>query len=586
MALQIDASSPAAAVGAATTVSTASFSPPANSLLVAFVMSDANSGASNEQNTVTSTGGLSWTLKARANGAPGANVEIWSAQAVSAPGSITVSVTDNQGAVDQRLFVRVFTDSGGGIPAGIGATNTSAATSVGYTSTVNGSWGWAVGLGGGGAPTAGTGQTLQDSDTNLDGGDGTWVIDQNATTTTAGTSVTMSVTAPATVIHFAAAEILPMSTATAGPTAGPWTAPAPGHVSPTGQWRVVLGDAFTQVTASASAEATTGTGVANDAAVALGVNDPGTTATGAANDAVAALAVNDPGTTGSGAANDAVGSVGAQDGGTSGSGAAQDPTSAITVTDGGATASGSAFDATVAIDWLNYAGPWTQVTPGWISPTGHLSPLLGDATVATVSATNAPAEATTATGAANDPNVAVNVNDPGTTASGAAQAPTPAVGVNDGGASATGTANDATVNTSSSTSAPAEVTTATGVAGDPSTAVTITDPGTTGSGQANDAVPALGALDGTGTAASGAANAPGITLSANDQGTSASGAAFDASVAVAVLAEVAAVLANAWDIATSAAVANGTSDAAVTGRRTGTATVTARRTSSPNVSDG
>jgi hypothetical protein len=233
VALALDASSPAAVVGATATTTTASFSPPANSLLVAWVMADAGTGATGEQCTVTSTGGLSWSLARRHNGSPGADVEVWSAQAVSAPGSITVSLTDNQGSVDKRLFVRVFTDAGNGTPAGIGASNSSAATSVAYTSTVANSWGWSVGLGGGGTPVAGASQTLQDSDTAFDGGDGCFVVDQNATTSSAGTSVTMSVTAPSTVLHHVAVEVLPASTATIPP---PNTRTVPGRDYGEVQW--------------------------------------------------------------------------------------------------------------------------------------------------------------------------------------------------------------------------------------------------------------------------------------------------------------------------------------------------------------
>jgi hypothetical protein len=210
--LTTDGSAPAAAVGATATTATAtSGTIPALSLVGAFVMADANSGATGEQCTVTSTGGLSWSLAARHNGSPGADVELWTAPAVSSPGTIVISVTDNQGAVDKRIYPVVWTDPNG-IPAGIGAISSGANATQGYVSTVPGSWGWSVGLGGGGTPVPGAGQTLKDSDTAFDGGDGTWVISQNATTTSAGTTVNMSVTAPATVLHHLAVEVLPAGT--------------------------------------------------------------------------------------------------------------------------------------------------------------------------------------------------------------------------------------------------------------------------------------------------------------------------------------------------------------------------------------
>jgi hypothetical protein len=215
VALAVDASSPAVVQGATATTTTASFTPPALASYVAFVNADAGNGTTDEACTVTSTGGLTWTLAARHNGSPGAVTEVWSTTSASAPGSITVSVTDNKGSVTKRLLVQVFTDSNGGTPAGIGATNTGAATSLAYTSTVADSWGWFASLGSGGPPAAGTGQTLVDS-TNGTGpdGDSTATDKQNATTATPGTSVTGSVTTMSS-LHSVVVEVLPGAAAAA-----------------------------------------------------------------------------------------------------------------------------------------------------------------------------------------------------------------------------------------------------------------------------------------------------------------------------------------------------------------------------------
>jgi hypothetical protein len=217
MALAIDASSPAVVQNTNATTSTTSFTPPANASYVAFAEADAGTGAADETLTVNSTGGLSWSRAVEHNGSPGAVAEVWVATSDTAPGSITVSVTDNKGAVAKRLFVRVFTDSNGFTPAGVGATNSGTTGTVAYTSTVADSWGWACAIGSG-TPNAGSGQTLQDSASGT-GPDGdsaeTWR--QDATTGTPGTSVSMSSTMSS--LHTVAVEVLP-GVATGPPEVG------------------------------------------------------------------------------------------------------------------------------------------------------------------------------------------------------------------------------------------------------------------------------------------------------------------------------------------------------------------------------
>ncbi len=215
MALAIDASSPAAAQGATATTTTASFTPPANAAYVAFVAADADSGASDEACTVTDSSGMTWTLARRHNGAPGAVAEVWSAYSASAPGSITVSVTDNKGSVAKRLFVRVYT---GADTTVIGASNGTNANSLNYTSTAANSWGWSVGLDNNtSAPVAGSNQTIEDSTTNIGVGDDVWTVKQNATTATPGSTVTMNVTTPGGALHHVAVEILAATAAASIP---------------------------------------------------------------------------------------------------------------------------------------------------------------------------------------------------------------------------------------------------------------------------------------------------------------------------------------------------------------------------------
>src|ERR1035438_3369397 len=78
-----DASSPAGvSTTAATTVSTAAFTPPPGSLLVAMVSADAT-GAGTVTMTVTG-GGLAWTALAQANGTNTAYAGVWTAQVPAA----------------------------------------------------------------------------------------------------------------------------------------------------------------------------------------------------------------------------------------------------------------------------------------------------------------------------------------------------------------------------------------------------------------------------------------------------------------------------------------------------------------------
>src|SRR6266540_199386 len=223
MALAVDSSSPAFVRGSGTSVTTASFSPPANSVLVAFVNADLNTGATNETCAMSSGGGLSWQLAGRHNGSPGAVCEVWVAKADAAPGSITATCTDNLGnsaGSEIGLYLRVLTDSGNGTPAGIGASNTGAAVSLNYTSTVANSWGFAVGMDSSGTATitAGSGQTVLNSVASggFNSGDDIYCWRQNATTAVVGTTVTMNMTSPSSGLHMVAVEVLPAASVGVG----------------------------------------------------------------------------------------------------------------------------------------------------------------------------------------------------------------------------------------------------------------------------------------------------------------------------------------------------------------------------------
>jgi hypothetical protein len=106
MAITEDGSTPAVVSNSnlVSTLTTASFSPPANSLLVAIV--GCYSSGSNGAITVTDSGGHTWTKKLEA--VAHITTAIWECQLTTAPGSITVSGAYSNNAGDEFLAVRVL----------------------------------------------------------------------------------------------------------------------------------------------------------------------------------------------------------------------------------------------------------------------------------------------------------------------------------------------------------------------------------------------------------------------------------------------------------------------------------------------
>jgi hypothetical protein len=93
--LAVDASSPAAVFTTTTSAVTASFTPPANSLLVALVSCGNGPGSGSTTGAVTDSGGNTWTLKKRENrvGDSVGSAEIWAMDAGSSPTARTVTLT-------------------------------------------------------------------------------------------------------------------------------------------------------------------------------------------------------------------------------------------------------------------------------------------------------------------------------------------------------------------------------------------------------------------------------------------------------------------------------------------------------------
>lgn len=142
MAIAIDASTPAVVSSSATsTLTTASFSPPAGALLVACAAAIYSSG-SNATITVSDSGSHSWSTGI--NVAGHGTVQITRCQLTTAPGSITVSAAWANLTGDSYLGVTVLTGAATSqTGAGTGSLNTGSGSTngvVSVTTTQVGSW--------------------------------------------------------------------------------------------------------------------------------------------------------------------------------------------------------------------------------------------------------------------------------------------------------------------------------------------------------------------------------------------------------------------------------------------------------------
>lgn len=140
MAISEDASTPATVTRAtsAAALTTASFSPPAGSLLVALSSWAAASGT---QTAVISDSGVhTWTRPVRANASGAGDAEISYTYLSSAPGSITVTGTVTGGGTTEFLSVRVL-NGASSTQTGATAAHTSGTTpTIALTTTTVGSW--------------------------------------------------------------------------------------------------------------------------------------------------------------------------------------------------------------------------------------------------------------------------------------------------------------------------------------------------------------------------------------------------------------------------------------------------------------
>lgn len=154
MAIAIDGSSPIRFTGTPNNnvdITSASFTAPANSLLVVNVSADTNGSSENITISVSDSGGLTWTNQVERDpgdaGAEAGHASIWTAQQpTSASRTVSVRRTAGNGSTN-RISVKVDVWTGsdiGGDPignVGEGSSTTNNITPNAYTSSVNNSRG-------------------------------------------------------------------------------------------------------------------------------------------------------------------------------------------------------------------------------------------------------------------------------------------------------------------------------------------------------------------------------------------------------------------------------------------------------------
>ncbi len=190
-------------------------------LLLAFITSDGPSTGGTQSFSKVTGGGVTWRLRARANGQAG-TAEVWAANASAILSNASVTATRANGSFVGSITVVTFTGADqvvDGATAGAGAVT--GTPSVSLTTTRPGAWVWGVGndWDKAVARTVGANQTKVD-EFLASVGDTMWVQRQNAATQFAATPVTLNDTAPSTDRwNMVAVEVLPAVVDNQPPTA-------------------------------------------------------------------------------------------------------------------------------------------------------------------------------------------------------------------------------------------------------------------------------------------------------------------------------------------------------------------------------
>jgi hypothetical protein len=134
---------PAAVTATTTSATTASFTPPANTLLVAVAECGNTTGTGTVTAPVTDSLSSSWTLLHRANGDGNGSTEVWAMDTGSSPAARTVTVTGTGGAqaigVALNVTVLAGTKPAATVEGASAAANATTAYTVTITTTAAGS---------------------------------------------------------------------------------------------------------------------------------------------------------------------------------------------------------------------------------------------------------------------------------------------------------------------------------------------------------------------------------------------------------------------------------------------------------------
>jgi hypothetical protein len=182
-------------------------------LLLAFIGSDGPSGGGTQSIAGVSGGGLTWTLRRRANAQAG-TAEIWQAVAPTTLTNAVITATHSNGSYQGAITVAAFTGADTAVNGAVGSgAATTGAPSASLVTTRADSWVWAVGEDWDKATsrTIGPGQTLVDQFLSPSG-DTFWTQRQTAPTPAPGTTVVINDTAPtADRWDLALIEVLPQA---------------------------------------------------------------------------------------------------------------------------------------------------------------------------------------------------------------------------------------------------------------------------------------------------------------------------------------------------------------------------------------
>lgn len=315
------------AAAATQSVTSPSFTPSANSLLVVAVSPQRENHTTAQSYSISDSIGLTWTQRGQTGnvtGAFGGDLIVWTATIGGSPAAMTVTVDPWATSVTGWIGIEIFDVTGHDTSTPMAqAGTTSTTTSTGNTVSLT--------------------VTLGSSPTNGNGVVGIFAAQNDAAAAFAAISGFTALVNPSP-INDHIGVFYRTDTTTAAITNS--------DLGQSVNWgaAVALEIKASSSGTSASAENSAGTGTSNDAAASLKPAAENPAATGAAQDPTAALAPPAGNAAASGAANDATVTTGTQPTAenASGTGSAQDAAVSLRPAAENATVTGTAYDATVS----------------------------------------------------------------------------------------------------------------------------------------------------------------------------------------------------------------------------------------------